>query len=147
MIARAERITRPVPLILLIPTVPYFRGALAGLFEGGFGGRQAAFVAAGAVFEIAVNVVFGFCEADLLDEGGLILEVLQFHVEHLVHLCDDLALRCEFANQFGALHLHHVEGSLDGAVVADVGGIDVPTLIYCGVEDDFRLCPFTGLEL
>ena len=117
------------------------------MLEGGFGGGQAAFVAAGAVFEVAVDVVIGFGEADLLDEGGLVFEVLYLHVEHLVHFLDDVTLRSEFANEFRTLHLRDVEGGLDRTVVAEVGGIDMPTAVDRGVEDDLRLCPFTGLKL
>ena len=137
MIARIERITRPVPLILILFT---FNGAFALLLEGDLGWGQATLVVASAILQIAVDVVFRFGKADLLDEGGLIFEVLQLHVEYLVHLRDDLALRGELAHQFDAVHLHHVETGLDRPVIAQIRGIDVPAFINRGMEDNLTHC-------
>ena len=117
------------------------------MLESGFGGGKAALVAAGAVFEVAVDVVFWFGETDLLDEGGLVFEEFQFHVEHLVHLLDDVALRGQFADELCALHPHHVEGGFDRAVLTNIRGIDMPARVDGGVEDDLRLSAFAGLQL
>ena len=121
--------------------------AFAALLQSDLGGRQTALVVAGAIFQIAVDVVFQFGETDLLDEGCFILEVLQLHIEHLVHLLDDVALRGQFADELCALHLHHVEGGFDRAVLTNIRGIDMPAWVDGGVEDDLRLSAFAGLQL
>ncbi len=145
MVACAERVTRLAAIRFF--GIPFYTGALALPFEGDFSGRQTALIAADTIFQITVDIVVRFGEADLLDEGGLVLEVFQLHVEHLVHLLDDVALRSQFANPLSTVHLHYVEGGLDRAVLANIRGIDMPTPVDGGVEDNLGLCSFAGLQL
>ena len=67
--------------------------------------------------------------------------------QQLVHLLDDLSHRCQLTHEFGTLHLLHVKGGLDRAVVTQFGGIHMPAVVNGGVEDDLSLCPLTQSQL
>ena len=112
-----------------------------------FRGWHTALVVASTIFQIAVYDVFGLGEADFLDEGGCLLKEFQFHAEHLVILLDDVTLGRQFPHRLHALHLDGIERGTDRSVLAQVSGIDVPSGVDGGREDDFTFCsPFCGLQ-
>ena len=134
-----------IGLGFLVRTVRGWR--LACLLQFHLRGRHAALVVAGTVLQVAVNGVFGLGELDFLHKGGSVLEVLQLHAEHVVELLDDVAAWGELAHRFHALHFDGIERGLDGAVAAQVGGIDVPAGGDGGREYDFCLGTAAGLQL
>ena len=105
-------------------------------------------VVAGTILQIAVDVVVvRLRELDLLHEGDLVLKVPQIHAEHSIIFLDLVASRCQFAHNFGALHLVCVEGGADGAVLAQVCRIDMPSLVDGGGENYFGLVAASSLQL
>ena len=71
--------------------------------------RHTHLVVAGTILQLAVDVIVGFRETDLLYEGGLLLKEAQFHAEHLVVLLHDITARLQLAYRLRALHLDLVE--------------------------------------
>ena len=93
-------------------------------------------VVAGAILQVGVDGVVGFGETHLLHKRGAILKIAQVHVEELVVVADFVAPGFQFAHQFHAVEFVHVERGLHGAVVAQVGGVDMPTLLNLSREDN-----------
>ena len=111
------------------------------------GRRYATLVVAGTILQVTVDVVRRLRETYLLHELCLLLEELQFHTEHLIKLLDDVALGLKASHRLSALHLHRMERGRDGAVVAEVGTVDVPPSIYRCREHDLSLSALAWLQL
>ena len=75
------------------------------------------------------------------------LEEPQLHAEHLVVLLDDLSTWFQLAHGLGAVHLHCIERGGDGAVVAHIGGVDMPAVVDRGAEYDFSLLAAEHFQL
>ena len=75
------------------------------------------------------------------------LKVLQLHAEHVVELLDDVTLGSQLADGLDTVHLHGVERSLDGAILSQVGGIDVPSRVNLCGEHNLAFSTFACLQL
>ena len=82
--------------------------------------RHARFVVAGSILQIALDVVFGLGELDLLYKLSGILKVAQHHSEHVVHLRNLVSARSQFAYQFNTVLLVEVYSSLCRTITAKV---------------------------
>ena len=134
-------------LLILILLLLFHYGTLSLDLQRDLRGRQTRRIVAGTILEIAVDVVLGFSETDFLHEGDGTLKVAQLHLEEFVELFDFLASGLQLSYRLGTLHLHHVEGGGDGAVVAKIGGIDMPAWIDGGGEYELALAAFQFLQL
>ena len=114
-------------------------GGIGGLLLGGgedarrlqldAGGGQAHLVVAGAILQVTVYLVLLARETYWLDEGNLMLEIADFHVEHLVVLADDLATGLQTAYRLDTFETVSMKGSGDGAAATNIGGIDMPAAV------------------
>ena len=125
----------------------FCRRCLAALLQRGFARRHAHLVVAGAPLQVGVDVVLGLRELHLLYKLHRLLEVAQVHAEHLVELRDFLTPRRQLAHQFGTLQLVDVQRCLDGAVLSQIGRIDVPARIDGSRENHLGLGARARLQL
>ena len=120
---------------------------LALLFQVAGRWRQTTLIIAGTILQIAVNIVFGLGEFHLLHKRHAALEEAQLHIKQLVELFQFLAARLQLADRFHTLHLHGVEGGRDGTVVAEIGGIHMPSRIDGGTKHNLCLATLQFLQL
>ena len=125
-------------LVLSLDAAVYGR-AFACFLQLYVGRRQAVLVIAGTVCEIAVDAVVGLGELDLLHEFHVVLEETQFHSEQFVELRLFIADGCEFSHQFDAFLTVHCQRCLYGSVIAEISGINMPSLIDFSCEDNLAI--------
>ena len=117
----------------------FHRRALAALLQHNLARRHAHLVIARTPLQVGVDVVLRLRELHLLHKLHGILEVAQFHAEHLVVLRDFLTLRSELSHQLHTILLVDMQRSLDGTILTEVCRVDVPAGIDGGAEDHLRL--------
>ena len=103
------------------------------------GGRQAVFVVASAVAQVALHLILFVGEFDALGELRRVLKVGHGHVENGVLLAFQAGAGTERAFEFGAFKHIGAESGRRGAAGRDVGAVDVPTGSHVAGEHHVNL--------
>ena len=90
-------------------------GSFSGKREVYAGRRQAVFIVACTVFQIAYYFIVTSSQFDFLYECSLLFEIADFHFEDRVHFFDFLSARHQLSYYFGTFYLIDIECCRDRA--------------------------------
>ena len=109
-------------------------------------GRQAVFIVASAIFQIAFYLISATRQLQLLHKLRRILKIAHLHFEQLVESRDFLAYGLQFAHHFRSGDFLHIESRRDRPSIAQVGGIDMPALVNSSRKNDLRFIGSQNLQ-